>query len=89
MFWRINDRYQNRDVLTDEELTALCDLRDRITDMINPYPIEQLDKRIEHLNEVFPDREHFYGRAGTMVSWHSRPREAPAPGSRHARQQPT
>jgi hypothetical protein len=74
LFRRVNERYQNRDVLTDEELTALRELRAKLTDRINPYSADQLDKRVQELNAKFPDWEHGYHQIGKTVTWYDRRR---------------
>jgi hypothetical protein len=74
VFRRVSDRYQARDVLTDAELDALGRLRDRLTELINPCPVEELDQRMVELDAKFPDWEHSYHRVGTLVTWSSRPR---------------
>jgi hypothetical protein len=79
VFRRANDHYIGPDVVTDGELAALRELRLLLTDLINPYSVEQLDKRIAELDARFPDWEHFYHRVGTTVTWHSRPRSPDHP----------
>ena len=79
VFHRVNERYQDKDALTDAELEALRELRAQLTDVISPCTVEQLDKRVAELDAKFPDWAHFYHRVGTMVTWHDRPRSPDHP----------
>ncbi|MBV9444955.1 MAG: hypothetical protein JO345_03540 [Streptosporangiaceae bacterium] len=59
VFRLANALYQDhRDVLVDTETEALQRLRTRMTDILSPYPVGQLDAEVRDLNEKFPDREH-------------------------------
>jgi hypothetical protein len=79
VFRKASDWYQGGNVLTGEEQAALADLRARLTDFINPYPVEELDKKVAELDAKFPDWEHWYRRAGTNITWMSRPRSPDHP----------
>jgi hypothetical protein len=85
VFLRVLDRHRNHDVLTGEELTALAGLRDRLTNILNPFTVEQLDKQAAELNAKYPEWEHFYNRSGTIVTWYDRYRDAPAGGGERER----
>lgn len=79
VFRLVNALYQDYgDVLSHSEADALRGLRSRLTDILCPFPVTQLDEETRQLNERFPDREHFYVRCGKTVTWCDRPRERSA-----------
>jgi hypothetical protein len=70
VFWLVNTLYQDhRDVLTESETALLRGLRDRLTDIVSPYPVALLEEEKRKLDERFPDREHWYIRCGKTVTW--------------------
>jgi hypothetical protein len=79
IFRRANERYNGPDVMTEEELVALRELRLLLTDLINPYSVEELDKGVAEQNAKFPDWEHFYHRIGKIVMWYDRPKSPDHP----------
>ncbi len=72
--FRVNERYQDRDVLTGGGPAALGGLRPRLRDVINPCPVRQSGERVQDLNAKFADREHSCHRIGKTVTWYGRPR---------------
>jgi len=76
VFRLANTLYQDqRDVLTEPETAALRGIRERMTDILCPYPVAVLEEDRKKLDERFPDREHWYIRCGKTVTWCDRPRE--------------
>lgn len=76
VFRLANTLYQDqRDVLTGPESDALRGIRDRMTDVLCPYPVAVLEEDRKKLDERFPDREHWYIRCGKTVTWCDRPKE--------------
>ncbi len=80
VFRRVCDRHRGNDVLTDAELTALEGLCDRLTDMLNSYTVEELDREAAERDPKFPGLKHFYNQVGTMVVWWDRLVDDPAEG---------
>ena len=75
VFRLVNTLYQDhRDVLSKPETAALRGLRDRMTEILCPYPVALLEQERKKLDERFPDREHRYIRCGKAVTWSDRPR---------------
>lgn len=72
--YALRERLRRHELLTGPVETALKELLDRVTDFVNPYSTEELDKRVKELDEKFPDWIHGYTRAGRSVIWHDRPR---------------
>jgi hypothetical protein len=73
IFRAANELYnmlRHRDVLPEPLEAALKDYRAQLTDIICPYSVEQLDRRVKELEEKLPDLEHRYIRCGTIVTWH-------------------
>ena len=78
VFRLVNTLYQDqRDVLTELETEVLRGIRDRMTDILCPYPVSVLEEDRKQLDERFPDREHRYIRCGKTVTWSDR-RKDPA-----------
>jgi hypothetical protein len=70
VFRLVNALYQDhRDVLNDAETGTLRGLRERLTDILCPYPVAVLEEDRKKLDERFPDREHWYIRCGKTVTW--------------------
>ena len=76
VFRLANALYQDqREMLTEPETVALRGIRDRMTDVLCPYPVAVLEEDRKKLDERFPDREHWYIRCGKTVTWCDRPKE--------------
>jgi hypothetical protein len=76
LFGKVNDLYnvlRDLGMLTGSLEAGLRELRDQLTDILCPYPVEELDRHVKALDEKFPDWEHWYIRCGTTVTWCDRP----------------
>ncbi|HEX6525065.1 MAG TPA: hypothetical protein VF070_34435 [Streptosporangiaceae bacterium] len=70
VFRLVNALYQEHgDALTEAEAVAVRGLRDRMTDILCPYPVAVLEEDRKKLDAKFPDREHWYVRCGKTVTW--------------------
>ena len=78
VFRLVNALYQEHgDTLTEAEAAAVRGLRDRMTDILCPYPVAVLEEDRKKLDAKFPDREHWYVRCGKTVTWCDRRKLSP------------
>jgi hypothetical protein len=75
----LREMLRKHDMLTESLEAGLADLRSQLTDILNPYSVEELDRRVKELDEKFPDWEHGYVRCGMTVTWHDRPKSPEHP----------
>jgi|ERR1700678_3743302 hypothetical protein len=77
--YALRERLRRLDLLAAPLEAGLKELLGRLTDFVNPYSTEELDKWVKGLDEKFPDWVHGYTRSGTGVTWHDRPRSPEHP----------
>jgi hypothetical protein len=77
--YALRERLRRHELLTGPLEAALKELLSRLTDFVNPYSTEELDKRVKELDEKFPDWVHGYVRSGTGLTWFDRPRSPEHP----------
>jgi hypothetical protein len=63
----LRERLRRHELLPGPLEAEFKEVLSRLSDVLCPYPVEQLDSRVKELDEKYPDWVHGYARCGTVA----------------------
>jgi hypothetical protein len=75
----VRERLGRHELLAEPLEAAFKEVLSQLSDLLCPYPVEKLDRRVKELDEKDPDWVHGYVRCGPTVTWFDQPRSPEHP----------